>query len=696
MKIKSLYISSLEHSAGSLVVSIGIMSNIKRLYNKVAFFRPIIKEDNHHDNAIELMIKEFSLDIDYKECYGTTLSYAEELLADDNSHDLVQNIMVKYKQLEDKYDFVLIQGLSQSIFTSVVDFDINILLAKNLQAPYISVLKINNQKYKELHEDITIESNTIKESALIHYATFVNRVDPNQIDTLKSEFSTNDKEIKNLFLLPQTKELSTITMSHIKTELNAKLIVGGKEELNRISSGYKIASMNIDNFLPHISENILIIVSGDRTDIILATLSALHSNNYPNVSGIILTGGIIPSSAVTKLLQSLSSVPIAIMSVQTDTYTTAIQVDKIKPILTHRSKDKISSIFGMFNKYVDEKRLLNQLSNNTSTIMTPIMFEYSLFQRAKKDKKTIVLPESSDERILKATQILLSRQIVDIILIGNEDEVRSRARFLGINIDKATIIDPKTSQLIDEFAEAFYTIRKNKCILKDEAKHTMLSSDTYFATMMVHLGYADGMVSGAINTTADTIRPALQIIKTKKDVSIVSSCFFMCLDTKVLVYADCAVNQDPNSKHLAQIAISSSQTAQNFGIEPKVAMLSYSTGDSGSGQDVQKVLEATNIVKNEYPKLAVEGPIQYDAAIDKSVAKSKLPNSKVAGEATVLVFPDLNTGNNTYKAVQRSSNAVAIGPVLQGLNKPVNDLSRGCLIDDIVNTVAITAIQAGE
>ena len=314
---------------------------------------------------------------------------------------------------------------------------------------------------------------------------------------------------------------------------------------------------------------------------------------------------------------------------------------------------------------------------------------------AKNAKKTIVLPESEDDRILRATEIILRRHLAKIILLGDSETIKQRSLQLGLDISQATIINPLESEKLQQYSEIFYESRKAKGLSLQAAKDA-LNHKTYFATMMVHTGEADAMVSGASHTTADTIRPALQIIKTHPDVSIVSSLFFMCLDTQVLVYADCAVNQDPTAEELAQIAISTAKTASQFAIEPKIAMLSYSTGDSGSGDDVDKVKKATEIIKKQYPSLLIDGPIQYDAAIDKGVAKAKLPNSKVAGEANIFIFPDLNTGNNTYKAVQRSTGAIAIGPILQGLNKPVNDLSRGCSVADIVNTVAITAIQAGQ
>jgi len=339
-----------------------------------------------------------------------------------------------------------------------------------------------------------------------------------------------------------------------------------------------------------------------------------------------------------------------------------------------------------------KNKLKNKLNANYDNIMTPFMFEHYIFQKAKENMKNIVLPESKDERILQASCFLQNKEIVNITLLGNKDEIINKSKSLGLDASNINIVNPQTSKLKKDMIKELYQIRKHKGITKEQAID-LLEDMTYFATMMVHMGYADGMVSGAIHTTANTIRPALQIIKCEENIDIVSSVFFMCMDTKVLLFGDCAINQNPNAQELAQIAISSAKLSRQFSIEPKIAMMSYSSGGSGAGKDVEKVQEATKIVQQQ-KDILVEGPLQYDSAIDKKVGQLKMPNSKVAGVANILIFPDLNTGNNTYKAVQRSSNAIAIGPVLQGLKKPINDLSRGCNIKDIINTVIITAIQA--
>ena len=343
--------------------------------------------------------------------------------------------------------------------------------------------------------------------------------------------------------------------------------------------------------------------------------------------------------------------------------------------------------------HVDTTDLLAQLAIPIPTVVTPQMFTHQLLERARADRKRIVLPEGEDDRILKAAGRLLQRNVAELTILGDEQRIRARSAELGVDLSDAKVLNPQTSELCDQFAEQYAELRRHKGVTVEQARET-IHDVSYFGTMLVHNDMVDGMVSGATHTTAHTVRPAFEIIKTLPGITTVSSIFLMCLADRVLAYGDCAIVPDPTSEELADIAISSARTAAQFSIEPRVAMLSYSTGTSGTGADVDKVRAATDLVRQREPDLLVDGPIQYDAAVDPTTAASKMPDSKVAGRATVLIFPDLNTGNNTYKAVQRSAGAIAIGPVLQGLKKPVNDLSRGALIEDIVNTVAITAIQA--
>lgn len=694
MKTKSLYISSLAPAAGSLIVAMGIMELLKGRLGKVAFFRPVIVDGQECDRDIAFMQEYYALGMEYKDTFGYTVHEVESLIAENKYNEVLENLIDKFKVLESQYDFVLIEGLNQSNFSQTLDFDINLSIAKNLSSPFISILKGKNKSVKEVIDEIHIEAEAIKGAGCQHFATFVNRLGSDEADELKAKNSESSLQKAPVYFLPEVPELDTPTVSEIKDALGCVHIYGEEKDLRRVVKQSKIAAMKLDNFLEYIEDGDLVITSGDRSDIIVGCLATLSSNNYPNISGILLTAGMLPHKSINKLIAGFKDLSIPILSVDGGTFTTAISVSNVPARITPKSVRKIALAMGLFSSHVNIEEIEKSINTQSSSgAITPIMFEYALFERARRDRKKIVLPESNDERILRATEILLRRDVADIILLGEETEVRRRGATLGLDISKATIIDPLNSPLMEEFSTSFYEMRKAKGLTQEVARDSMMMKN-YFGTMMVYLGYADGMVSGAIHTTQETIRPALQIIKTKPGISIVSSLFFMCLDTRVLVYGDCAVNQDPNADELAQIAISSADTARMFGIEPKIAMLSYSTGDSGKGEEVEKVRLATKIVKESRPDLLVEGPIQYDAAIDPTVAKTKLPNSQVAGQATIFIFPDLNTGNNTYKAVQRSSGAVAIGPVLQGLRKPVNDLSRGCLVPDIVNTVAITAIQA--
>ena len=542
-----------------------------------------------------------------------------------------------------------------------------------------------------MYESILIENENINNECCSYFSTFVNRLDDGKYTKLKAILTDYHSSV---YLLKEIDELNMPTIEDVIETLGAKSIMIGDYDHTRVIRNVKVAALSLDNFLDYIEEDDLIVVPADRSEIILGLLGALYSNSYPNISAIIFPFDMNAHPNIQKLLYGLESFRVPILSVATDTYTTAKNLSKINSRLRVENDRKIALALGLFNSSVDIEAIEKKILSSQSDIMTPMMFEYKLFNMAQSNKKRIVLPESSDERVLRAAEIILLRGVADIILLGNEAEIKENYMKLGLDLSMAGIIDPFQSPLMEKYSQDFYEMRKEKGLTLSSAQDSM-QHITYFSTMMVHSGLADGMVSGATHSTADTVRPALQIIKTKPNVSVVSSVFFMCMRTNVLVYGDCAVNQDPDAKTLADIAIASADTAKDFGISPKVAMLSYSTGESGHGADVDKVREATNIAKSKREDLLIEGPIQYDAAIDKKVAKKKLPNSKVAGEATVFIFPDLNTGNNTYKAVQRSSGAIAIGPILQGLNKPVNDLSRGCLVSDIVNTIAITAIQAG-
>ena len=690
MKIKSLYISAQEKGAGSLFISQGIMEILKRNLEKVAFFRPIIYSHKKRDGDIDFITKRYNLDIKYEDTYGFDIEYVETMIASHRENELINQLITKFKKLEKKYDFVLCEGICRSFLTSSIEYDLNLKIAQNFLSAYINIINSKDATVEEIYEDILIENENITSQGCIHFATFVNRVDEHKYTKLKNKLDNYNLDVH---LLKEVQELDLLTIEDIIDGLDANQIFIGDNDKTRIVRKVKVGALTLDNFLEQLEEDDLVIVPADRSDIILGLFGALYSKNYPSISGIVFPFQMLPHHNIKKLLDGLASFSIPMFSVATDTYKTARNISKIHSRLRLGDDRKIALALGLFSDSVDVEAIEKNISLNQSDVMTPQMFEYKLFEMAKVNKKRIVLPESCDDRILRAAEIILRRGVADIIFLGDETDIRQNYMRLGLDLSDAHIVDNKDKILLKRFTDEFYEMRKHKGLTYELASDAM-GHLNYFATMMVHLGYADGMVSGAIHSTSDTIRPALQIIKTTKDVNTVSSVFFMCLKTKVLVYGDCAVNKDPKAEELADIALASARTAKSFSIIPKVAMLSYSTGESGDGADVIKVREATNIVKQKKPNLLVEGPIQYDAAVNKSVAKTKLPNSVVAGDANVLIFPDLNTGNNTYKAVQRSSDAIAIGPILQGLNKPINDLSRGCLVDDIVNTVVITAIQA--
>ena len=692
MKIKSLYIAAQEKNAGALFVSMGMMEVLKRNLYRVAFFRPIIYSRDIRDGDISFILERYKLDMNYDDAYGYDIAEVEELLAEGKESLLIETLIEKFKKLEEAYDFVLCEGIRKSFLSSTISHDLNIKIAQNFGSPYINIINAKEKSAKEISEEMIIENEYIDTMGCRHFATFINRVNEDIAEPLEKLLS---RSRYTYYLLEEVEELNLPTVEDVIDSLGAKSIVLDPNDPSRIIRNVKVAALSLDNFLDQIQEDDLVIVPADRSEIILGLYGALHSNNYPNISAIVFPFDMQIHPNIQKLIDGLEGFKVPILSLGSDTFHTAVSIKNVRSRLRVNSERKIALALGLFNKSVDVLAIEKKIKASYSEIMTPQMFTYKLFATAQQDKKRIVLPESSDERILRAAEIILRREVADIIFLGVEEELRERSMRLGLNLLDVEVIDHLNSAYIEEFAEAFYQQRKAKGLSREKAKDAM-EHENYFATMMVACGYADGMVSGAIHSTAETMRPALQIIKTKADVSIVSSVFFMCFETKVLVYGDCAINEDPNAEQLADIAIASADTAQAFGITPKVAMLSYSTGESGHGVDVDKVRKATELVKQKRPDLLVEGPIQYDAAINKEVAKIKLPNSKVAGEATVFIFPDLNTGNNTYKAVQRSSGAIAIGPILQGLKKPVNDLSRGCLVEDIVNTVAITAIQAAQ
>ncbi len=689
---KSLYIMSLERQSGKTLAALALMEHLAGRVGNPGFFRPVIFTDKGPDRFIALAMSLYGLNFSPEEMYGVTGAEAMPLLAAGDYDGLYTRILEKYKALEERSDFVLCVGTDYSGASMALEFDFNVECARNLGSSLIPVLNGRGKDAGTLVTGIRALEEEMENEKCDMAAVIVNRIAPDRRQDLIAVVSKRPTGSPPVYVLPEEPMLDRPTVGEIATALRAAVISGDAERLEGEVVDFKIGAMELPNFLERLESGSLVITPGDRSDIVVGALVADRSANYPHISGVVLTGGLKVAPQILRLMEGQAS-PVPVMHVETDTFTAAMSIHSLLPSFTAKSKRQIAAALGLADAYVDFGDILGKAILKRPGQTTPLMFQYELIRKAKLQRKHIVLPEGMEERILRAAEIVLYRDVCDITLLGDPEAVKEKASNLGLSIDRARIVDPLTSELLPVYADAYYQLRKHKGISPDMARDTM-TDVSYFGTMMVHLGHADGMVSGSVHTTAHTIRPSLEFVKTRPGISIVSSVSFMCLADRVLVYGDCAIVPDPTSEQLADIAISAAGTAAGFGIEPRIAMLSYSTGESGHGPEVDRVREATHLVRTRRPDIKVEGPIQYDAAIDSTVAKLKMPGSEVAGQATVFIFPDLNAGNNAYKAVQRATNAVAIGPVLQGLNKPVNDLSRGALVPDIINTIVITAIQA--
>ena len=691
---KSLYITATGPQSGKSAVALGVMQLLGSHKSKVAIFRPIIADPDldGKDPDLRLLIEYFKLEEDYAAAFAYTESEAFEVIERESRNALEENILKKFKALEAQYDFVLCLGTDFRTKDPVFEFGLNAEIAGNLGCPVLLVAGGKEKSLPELRQAIHSSLETMSASCDVA-AIVINRASLSkaELEGLRAGYGPKSKML--IYAIPDDKTLGCPTLGDVARALDAEFLWGGDQPEAPVS-GSVVAAMQVEHFLSYLEEGVLVITPGDRSDILLATMAAKLSSNKPGVSGILLTGGLKPADATLDIIKGITATPLPVLLTQHHTFRATQFVQKVTGIIEPTDARKVNTALGLFEHYVDGKAISALLAGGDAPQRTtPLMFEYSLLERARASRQRIVLCEGEEPRILKAADILLRREAADLVLLGDVEKIEAKARDLGADISKATVIDPVKSPDFEDYANTYYEARKHKGMTPERARDAMADA-TYYGTMMVKKGAADGMVSGAVNTTAHTIRPAFEFIKTRPGYSVVSSVFLMCLKDRVLAFGDCAVNPNPTAEQLAEIAITSASTAKVFGIEPRVAMLSYSTGKSGKGPDVDVVKEAVRIAQEKAPELALEGPLQYDAAIDPTVAQTKLPDSKVAGRATVFIFPDLNTGNNTYKAVQRAAGAIAIGPVLQGLRKPVNDLSRGCLVPDIVNTVIITAIQA--
>ncbi len=684
-------------SSGKSLVALGLVELLSRRVSRLGFFRPVIR--SVPDNDIELIRDRYQLPDDR---IGHAYVADELRTLVSHSRDVADAAMSRavsaFMELESRCDIVVIEGTDFTGASSPLEFDLNARVARHFGAPVLAVINGHGRSVAEIDERVRMSEESFLGEGDPMLGLIVNRVDAASIDLLQSELAKRADVEPPVWVLPEEPALRYPTLAELADVLGAVPVAGHAVDLTREVRRVKVAAMLVPNLLEHVEEGTLFISPGDRADIIVTAALTRLSAGVPSVAGVVLSGGLTPDERVLELVDGVGQRgrPLPLLTVETDTFDTAVAAAQVEGPIRPGNVRKIEAGLGLFESYVDVPLLEQRIQLTRSTVITPIMFQYELIDRARSAGAHIVLPEGTDDRILEAADLLVRRRVCEITLLGPEEPIRRRISQLGLALDDVPIVDPGASPLLNRFSERYRELRAHKGPLTLDRARDIVSDVSFFGTMMVHEGLVDGMVSGAVHTTAHTIRPALEFINTRPGVSIVSSVFLMLLGDRMLVYGDCAVIPDPDADQLADIAISSAGTARLFGLEPRIAMLSYSTGESGSGIDVDKVRAATERVQTLRPDLPVEGPIQYDAAIDAGVAREKLPSSEVAGHANVFVFPDLNSGNNTYKAVQRSAGAVAIGPVLQGLNKPVNDLSRGATVTDIVNTVAITAIQSGQ
>ncbi|MFD5112461.1 phosphate acetyltransferase [Streptomyces sp. NPDC058391] len=684
---RSVYVTGIDRGDGRQVVELGVMELLTRQVDRVGVFRPLVHDGP--DRLFDLLRARYRLSQDAATVYGLDYHEASALQAEQGTDELVSRLVGRFHEVAREYEVVLVLGTDFAATQLPDELSLNARLANEFGASVIAVVGGKGQTAESVRAEARNAHRAYQVLGCDVLSVVVNRVAAEDREVIAERLKA--RLPVPCYVLPDEPALAAPTVAQITQALGGTVLLGDDSGLARDALDFVFGGAMLPNFLSALTPGCMVVTPGDRADLVVGALAA-HSAGTPPIAGVVLTLDERPGDSILTLAARLAP-GTPVVSVPGSSFPTATELFGLEGKLSAATPRKAETALGLFERHVDTADLLARLSVARSGRVTPMMFEHELLEQARAHRRRVVLPEGAEERVLRAADVLVRRDVCDLTLLGDTDAIRKKAADLGIDLSTTQLIDPATSELRQEFAERYAGLRAHKGVTVELA-YDVVADVNYFGTLMVQEGLADGMVSGAVHSTAATIRPAFEIIKTKPDASIVSSVFFMCLADKVLVYGDCAVNPDPDAEQLADIAVQAAATAARFGVEPRIAMLSYSTGTSGSGADVDKVREATKLVRAARPDLRIEGPIQYDAAVEPSVAATKLPGSEVAGRATVLIFPDLNTGNNTYKAVQRSAGAVAVGPVLQGLRKPVNDLSRGALVQDIVNTVAITAIQA--
>jgi phosphate acetyltransferase len=647
---------------------------------------------------MELLHARYDMSPPLERLAGTDYANAHKLVSEGRLEELVGIVVERHRAVARECDAVVIVGTDFGRETGdphperamPAELALNLRFAAECGAVVVPVVDGYGRNATDLAETVRTSYHALADRDARPLVVVANRVDQGEREEVLAALAALPVPA---YAVPEVASIAAPTVAEVAAALNATPVLGVTDAAGlRDVLDTVVGGATVPTFLDYITDGCLVVTPGDRADLVVATFAA-QAAGLAAPAGIVLTLGLTLDPRVAELV-SRSTAELPVLSTPGDSYDTVAALTGLAGRLTPDNPRKVDAALGAFESAVDTAELARRLDVSESKRMTPLMFEYALIERARAKRRHVVLPEGTEERVLRAAEQLLRRDVCDLTLLGAPSDIARRARELGLDVAAAQVADPATSPWREEFAVEYSRLRAHKGTTV-EAAYDRVGDVNYFGTMMVQRGLADAMVSGSVHPTAETIRPAFEILRTLPGVSVVSSVFFMCLTDRVLVYGDCAVIPDPTAEQLADVAVTSAATADRFGIPPRVAMLSYSTGTSGRGSDVDKVSAATELVRRRRPDLPVEGPIQYDAAVDPSVAATKLPGSSVAGRATVLIFPDLNTGNNTYKAVQRSAGAIAIGPILQGLRRPVNDLSRGATVRDIVSTVAITAAQAG-
>lgn len=706
MAIK-LFLSPVSSSTGLTSISVGLLRALDEQGLKVAFVKPIA-QIHKYDEGPERSTRIVQNTTTLEPPTPISLKYAQKLIGDGKLNRLMEEVVGMVEQAADGFDAVIIEGLVPENEPFIAK--LNVEMAQSLNA---SVLLTASPtmfgSYKEFEDRISITSSLFgsgKKNTVI--GVIVNKLNSpsakaglldakitvqtdsefDEIETIKS-LSIFHGPHRLLGTIPWSPDLISPRTTDVCNHLKAEFVYKGQADERRVDH-MALCARTAANMTGSLKPGSLIITPGDRHDIIMAvSLAALKG--VP-LAGLVVTGDYTPPESIIDLCRPALESGLPVMKSSLDSFSTVSRLNQMNNEVPTDDTDRINMVMSSVASNIAGEELRDLLKLPEVSRMSPPAFRYQLVKRAQAANKRVVLPEGEEPRTIQAAAICQERGIANCVLIGKEEKILETAKNQGVELpSNIDIIDP--DKVRHNYISPFVELRKHKGVTAPMAE-AMLEDTVVLGTMMLAMDEVDGLVSGAIHTTANTIRPALQLIKTSPDAKQVSSIFFMCLPEQVLVYGDCAVNPDPDAELLADIAIQSADSAKTFGIDPKVAMISYSTGKSGSGADVEKVIKATSIAQERRPDLILDGPLQYDAAAIENVAKSKAPDSPVAGQATVFVFPDLNTGNTTYKAVQRSANVISIGPMLQGLRKPVNDLSRGALVEDIVYTIALTAIQA--